>query len=155
MAVPRRGVETAATRISDRYAVEAKLGRGGMGTVYRVRDEAAGRTLALKQLTMQPDTTSEDAVAAELRFRREFHTMVSLVHPRIVDVFDYGVDRGIPYYTMELLDGQDVADLERVAARQACALLRDVASALAFLHARRLLHRDLAPRNVRCTSTGA
>ncbi len=55
---------------------------------------------------------------------------------------------------MELLDGQDLADLDLVPAQQACALLRDVASALAFLHARRLLHRDLAARNVRCTSTG-
>src|SRR5439155_11151046 len=89
-----------------------------------------------------------------LRFRREFHTMASLAHPNIVEVFDYGFDRGTPYYTMELLDGQDLADLGRVTTHRACGLLRDVASALAFLHARRLLHRDLAPRNVRGTSTG-
>src|SRR5262249_40842979 len=63
-------------------------------------------------------------------------------------------DGKLPYYTLELLDGQDLHDLDRVAVPRACELLRDVASALAFLHARRLLHRDLAARNVRCTSDG-
>ena len=149
-----RGDPAVGGRIADRYVVEAQLGQGGMGTVYRVRDEARGRALALKELVVPAEARVEQVEAAELRFRREFHTMASLSHPRIVEVFDYGVDRGRPYYTMELLDGRDLADLDVVPPQQACALLRDVASALAFLHARRLLHRDLAPRNVRCTSTG-
>jgi len=143
-----------ATRIGGRYVVEAALGRGGMGAVFRVRDEANGKLLALKQLTLATDHDEADRVAAQLRFRREFHTMASLKHPRIVEVFDYGVDRDRPYYTMELLDGRDLADLDKITATRACELLRDVASALAFLHTRRLLHRDLAPRNVRCTSDG-
>jgi len=136
-------------RIGGRYLVEQKLGRGGMGTVYRVRDESNGRTLALKCMAV-----ADADEAAHLRFRREFHTMARLRHPRVVDVFDYGIHAGVPYYTMELLDGQDLHDLDKVPWRRACELLRDVATALAFLHARRLLHRDLAPRNVRCTSDG-
>jgi len=116
-----------------------------MGIVYRALDEATGRRVALKQMGGPP--------ADPLRFRREFHTMRNLAHPRIVEVYDYGVD-GTPYYTLELLDGLDLGDLETLPWRFACELLRDVASALAFLHARRLLHRDLAPRNVRCTSEG-
>jgi Protein kinase domain/AAA ATPase domain len=80
--------------------------------------------------------------------------MANLRHPRIVEVFDYGVADDVPYYTLELLDGKDLHDLGKVPWKRACEILRDVASALAFLHARRLLHRDLAPRNVRCTSDG-
>ena len=135
-------------RIGGRYVVESTLGKGGMGAVYRVHDEATDKVIALKQMTW-----SEDG-SAQLRFRREFHTMASLKHPRIVEVFDYGVSEGSPYYTLELLDGKDLHDLDKVPWQRACELLRDVASALAFLHARRLLHRDLAPRNVRCTSDG-
>ena len=56
---------------------------------------------------------------------------------------------------MELLDGQDLRELAPLPWREACALLRDVASSLALLHARRLLHRDVSPRNVRCTATAA
>jgi len=152
----KRFVETMATggqatverqRIGGRYDVEASLGRGGMGNVLRVRD--GGRVVALKQIAAAEAT--EDM---QLRFRREFHTMASLAHPRIVEVMDYGVDRGAPYYTMELLDGQDLADLDRVPWRRAVEVLHDVAMALAFLHGRGLLHRDLAPRNVRCTADG-
>ncbi len=153
--VPRREQPaTPALRIGDRYWVDAKLGQGGMAAVYRAHDRARDQTLALKQLVLPPNASAEQARAEQLRFRREFHTMASLEHPNIVEVFEYGIDAGTPYYTMELLDGHDVADLERVSLGRACELLRDVASALAFLHARRLLHRDLAPRNVRCTSTG-
>src|SRR5262249_55939274 len=118
-----------------------------MGAVYRVRDEATGARLALKRMTWGDGEGG-------LRFRREFHTMASLKHPLIVSVFDYGIDGDAPYYTMELLDGRDLADLEQVDARRACEILRDVAAALGFLHARRLLHRDVAPRNVRCTGEG-
>jgi len=138
----------APSRVGGRYVVEATLGKGGMGAVYRVRDESTGTQVALKQMTWD----GEDS--AQLRFRREFHTMANLKHPRIVQVFDYGVADGKPYYTLELLDGQDLHDLDKVPWKRACELLRDVASALAFLHARRLLHRDLAPRNVRCTTDG-
>ena len=139
-------------RIGGRFVVESPLGTGGMGAVYRVRDESTGAVLALKRMTWRGDP--DDGDAAQLRFRREFHTMATLAHPRIVEVHDYGIADGMPYYTMELLDGLDLHDLDRVEPARACAILRDVASALAFLHARRLLHRDLAPRNVRCTSDG-
>jgi tetratricopeptide (TPR) repeat protein len=78
-----------------------------------------------------------------------------LQHPRIVEVVDYGVDRKQgPYYTMELLDGQDLKELGKVDPAQACRRLRDVAAALAFVHTRGLLHRDLSPRNIRCTADG-
>jgi len=135
--------------IDGRYVVEGELGQGGMARVYRVRDQATGKVVALKQMEH-----GDDEGGLRLRFQHEFHTMASLRHPRIVEVFDYGIDHDRPYYTLELLDGQDLHDLDMVTPRRACELLRDVASALAFLHARRLIHRDLGTRNIRCTSDG-
>ncbi len=138
--------------VGGRYRVVGPLGRGGMGSVYRVVDETTGEPLALKEL--RPDTSSRESERMRLRFRREFHTMARLAHPHIVGVRDFGLDGTRPYYTMELLDGQDLRDLGPVPVDRACRLLRDVASALAFLHTRRLIHRDLAARNVRSTASG-
>src|SRR5262245_26979453 len=138
-------------RIAGRYLVEATLGRGGMGAVFRAHDQVTNRRIALKQMGIAP---GDDRESAQLRFRREFHTMASLRHPRIVEVYDYGVEGGVPYYTMEILDGQDLHDVVALSFKRACDVLRDVASALAFLHARQLIHRDLATRNIRCTTDG-
>jgi hypothetical protein len=136
--------------LGDRYRILKSLGRGGMGEVFRARDLRDDRELALKRFRLKLD--QQDDV---LRFRREFHTLARLRHPRIVEAYDFGYDEGgRPYYTMELLDGKDFGDLAPLDWRQSCALLRDIASALAFLHARSLLHRDIAPRNARCTADG-
>jgi len=137
--------------IARRYRIEDRLGRGGMGDVYRAFDEDEGRPVALKRMHSEQN---EDPARARLRFRREFHTLASLRHPRIVTVYDFGVDAGVAYYTMELLDGKDFKDLGLVAPREACRLLRDVAGALAMLHARGLVHRDLAAKNARRLSNG-
>ena len=139
------------TLIAGRYTVEQPLGKGGMGSVYAVRDVSTGRRLALKYL--RREAARENGPAAVL-FQREFHTLSHLKHPRVIQVHDYGVDQGRPYYTMELLDGSDLRELSPLPWSRACAVLRDVASSLALLHSRRLLHRDLSPRNVRCTRDG-
>jgi serine/threonine protein kinase len=132
---------------AERYEVESMLARGGMGEVYRVRDQSSGTLVALKRLI---ETNSKAAVGK--MFEREYHTLTSLAHPRIIEVYAYGLGGGVPYYTMELLDGKDLRELAPLPYREACRHLRDVASSLALLHARRLLHRDLSPRNVRITS---
>jgi hypothetical protein len=137
-------------RIADRYQVFECLGQGGMGSVYRVQDERTGRECALKQLSAK---AGADPMVAEL-FEREFHTLAELAHPSIIEVYDYGIDAGRAYYTMELLAGQDLRTLGKLPWRKACELLRDVASSLAILHSRRLLHCDVSPRNVQCTSSG-
>lgn len=135
--------------VGARYRLLESLGRGGMGEVFRAIDETCDREIALKRFRLELDQ-SEDL----LRFRREFHTLARLRHPRIVEAYDFGFDGGRPYYTMELLDGEDFGDLAPLEWSRACGLLRDIASALAFLHARSLLHRDIAPRNARCTTDG-
>lgn len=121
-----------------------------MGVVYRAIDQASDRELALKMLVSR--RRGRHDVPRMLRFRREFHTLAQLRHPRIVEAFDYGIADGTPYYTMELLDGRDLRAIAPAPYVDACRHMRDVAAALAFLHSRKLVHRDLATRNVRCTA---
>jgi hypothetical protein len=137
------------TLIANRYQVLALLGRGGMAAAYRVRDRQLGSELALKRLTVEGDATR----AIEL-FEREYHTLVQLAHPRVVRVFDYGVEGAHPYYTMELLDGGDQKDLGPLPWQQACLVAYEVCSALSLLHSRGLVHRDLTPRNIRRSASG-
>jgi hypothetical protein len=140
-------------RIANRYDVHELLGRGGMACVYRVTDVATGSEVALKQL-LWPDRSELRAEVAAL-FEREYHTLTQLRHPRVIAVFDYGVSaEEAPYYTMELLDGGDLRHRAPLAWPEACTLLFDVCSSLALLHSRRLLHRDISPRNIRCTRDG-
>jgi tetratricopeptide (TPR) repeat protein len=137
--------------IANRYVVEGVLGRGGMATVYKVRDTHTGTSVALKRgSTRDPSKSAKRQVLLQ----REYHTLEQLRHPRIIEVYDYGVDDAGPYYTMEWLDGADLDSSGPLPWQEACAVLRDVASSLAILHSRGLLHRDVSPRNVRRTRDG-
>jgi hypothetical protein len=138
--------------IDERYRVEKRVGEGGLALVYQVHDSLSGETRALKRLSAQADPSLRQRYV-EL-FEREFHTLEQLAHPRIVAVHDYGIAGTDPYYTMELLDGGDLYERAPVEWRQACSLARDVCSALSLLHSRRMVYRDLSPRNVRCTNDG-
>jgi len=119
--------------------------------VYRVLDEVTGVRCALKRVRSS-DPSSESR--RQQLLEREYYTLAQLAHPRIIAVYDFGRDDDGPFYTMELLDGSDLASLGRVPWQTACALLRDVASSLAILHSRGLLHRDVSARNVRCGASG-
>ena len=144
-------LEQIGSSIADRYRVEAKLGHGGMAAVYHVRDERTGAQLALKRgFARDPRKLQRNAALLE----REYHTLAHLAHPRIIEVYDYGVDERGPYYTMELLDGTDLEGAGRLPWEKACAVLCDVASSLAILHSRGLVHRDVSLRNVRYTARG-
>ena len=140
-------------RIGARYAVESQLGQGGMARVLLVRDTTTGRRLALKQLT--PTAAPEKQRELAALFEREFRTLAELSHPRVIAVYDYGVEDQRPFYTMELLDGGDLVDRSPVPWAEACRVMFEVCSSLALLHSRRLLHRDVSPRNVRCTADGS
>lgn len=137
-------------RLATTYQVEAELGRGGMARVFRVVHEPSGTRYALKQLL----ATGESSATLRAMFEREYHALVQLAHPNIVRVFEYGLDDDKPFYTMELLEGVDAREavsLGQLDVRGTCLLLRDCASALSLVHARRLLHRDVSPRNLWCT----
>ncbi|HKU38619.1 MAG TPA: protein kinase [Polyangiales bacterium] len=139
--------------IAGRYEVVAELGRGGMACVYRVHDRSVGREIALKQL-LAPNGAAPSSTVAAL-FEREFQTLAQLRHPHVIAVYDFGVlPDANPYYTMELLDGGDLRERAPLPWREVCRLFLDVCSSLALLHSRRLLHRDIRPRNIRCTHDG-
>ena len=136
--------------VGGRYQVEDVIGRGGMGAVYRVRDLRTGGQLALKRLRVR-SRRRNDALAL---FEREFLTLAELRHPRIIEVHDFGIDAQGSYYTMELLSGADMRELAPLPWRVACKYLREVATSLALLHARKLVHRDVTPQNVRLGTDG-
>jgi tetratricopeptide (TPR) repeat protein len=119
-----------------------------MGVVYVVHDELRGERLALKRL--QPEASARMVRLFEL----EYETLASLNHPGIVRAFDYQRDEQGAFYTMELVQGRDLSQQAPMPWRNACRCLRDVAALLALLHARRLIHRDLSPRNLLRTDAG-
>jgi serine/threonine-protein kinase len=137
--------------VGGRYRVLDQLGRGGMACVYRAHDITTQRTIALKRLVVPLDEAKRRAFIT--LFEREYHTLAQLAHPRVVEVYDCGLDDAGPYYTMELLDRGDLRDRSPMPWHTACELAFDVCSALALVHSRRLVHRDLSPRNVRFTHT--
>jgi hypothetical protein len=134
-----------------RYQLKAEIARGGMGIVYRAYDGLAEREVAYKRLLV-PEARARARLVG--LFQREYNTLAQLVHPAIVQVYEYGFDEEGPFYTMELLDGEGLLELAPLPANEVCRVLRDTASALALLHARRLLHRDLSPSNVRINRDG-
>lgn len=145
----KAGRDSADRTSTGRYVVLERLASGGMGTVYRVLDRVAGEERVLKRVQVPEGAREPYFVEA---FEREYQVLRTLDHPRIIRVFDYGIDDEGPYYTMELLDGNDLRRTAPTPYKTACSRLRDVATSLVLLHARRLLHRDLSPGNVRLTS---
>src|SRR5436190_19471304 len=131
--------------VGGRYSIESNLGSGGVAAVFRAKDRVTGATVALKRLSFAGERHRERFLAL---FEREYHTLAQLAHPAVIRVFDYGVDETGPYYTMELLEGQDLRKRAPVAYSDACAFGYDVASALSLLHSRRLVHRDVTSRNI-------
>lgn len=148
----KSGADNKNERVADRYQIEELLGEGGMAAVYRVSDSSNGKKLALKRM-LDPKSDDEKVKQTEI-FEREYLTLAQLAHPRIVEVYDYGVDRSAPFYTMELLDGGDLFELSPLPWKEACSVVRDICSALSLLHSRGFVHCDLTPRNIRCTRDG-
>jgi hypothetical protein len=121
-----------------------------MAVVYEAFDRARGNVVALKCLSMErfsPGTQRESVVAL---FEREYYALSQLTHPHIIDAYDYGLDAEGPYYSMELLTGESLRARTPLQWREVCSLGRDIASALALLHSRSLVHRDVTPLNVHC-----
>jgi tetratricopeptide (TPR) repeat protein len=139
------------TVLNSRYQRHQELARGGMGVVYRVFDTYVEHVVALKRLVV-----SEERMRARVTalFEEEYDTLTQLAHPGIVEAYDYGIDAQGPFYTMELLEGGDLRQAAPLTVAETCRIGRAVASALALVHARRLVYRDLSPSNVRLTRDG-
>ncbi len=132
------------------YRVEALLGHGGMGVVYRAWHLGLDRAVALKMLLAGPYARTTERE----RFRREAQAVAALSHPNIVQVYDVGEVDGRPYFTMELMDGGNLADKTQSVpqpARQAAALMATIADAIHAAHQAGIVHRDLKPSNILLT----
>ena len=149
--VPAGSPNRAGQVVRSRYELRDMIGKGGMATVYRAIDVATGRDVAFKQLVL--GAGEKDSMLGSL-FEREFRTLAQLSHPRIIEVYDFGLDECGPFYTMELLDGGDLRERAPLPWQQACVMAYDICSSLALVHSRRLVHRDVTPANIRFTRDG-
>ena len=141
--------------LEDRWRVEGVLGKGGMGTVYKATDLRLDRTVVLK--VPHPRFLAEEGFRE--RFEREIRSLIVLEHPHVVKVHDVGAWRGVPYAVLQFLSGGSLKDrLDAVARRESPAEVLewfpDVASALDFIHARGVVHRDVKPGNILFDETG-
>ncbi len=143
------------TVIDHRYRVEALLGEGGMGLVYRVTHTQLGKTLAIKVLR-SANTRDEEVLA---RFRREAQSASNIGNEHIVDVMDFGtLPDGATYFVMERLEGLDLIDtidtVQRLPEGRAIHIARQICDALGAAHDAGIVHRDLKPENVFLISRG-
>ncbi|HWC72819.1 MAG TPA: protein kinase [Gemmatimonadales bacterium] len=140
--------------LSDGYRVERELGGGGMSRVFLAEERALARRVVIKVLS--PDLAA--GVNLE-RFKREILLTARLQHPHIVPVFTTGAAAGLPYYTMPYVEGESLrVRLMRTGAMPlaaAVSILRDVARALEFAHAKGVVHRDIKPDNILLTGDTA
>ena len=135
------------------YEIQAPLGAGGMGEVYRARDTRLDRIIAIKVL---PASFATDADRLQ-RFEREARTVAALSHPNILAVHDIGTQDGAPYMVTELLEGETLrARLQGgvVSTRKAVDIAIDVAHGLAAAYDKGVIHRDLKPENIFLTKDG-
>jgi serine/threonine-protein kinase len=133
--------------LGDAYVIERELGGGGMSRVFLAHEMKLGRPVVIKTL---PEEVAE-SISRE-RFSREVMVSANLQHPHIVGVLDAGDADGLPYFVMPFVEGESLrARLTRDGAlgvAQSVSILRDVARALAFAHARGVIHRDIKPDNI-------
>src|SRR5262245_60110129 len=137
----------------DGYEVEAILGQGGVGVVFRARDLRLGRPVALKMLL----AGAYAGPTERARFQREAEAVASLCHANIVQIHEVGEYQGRPYFTMELVDGGSLA--QKLSAtpppvRWAAELVASLADAVAVAHRTGIVHRDLKPANILLTADG-
>ncbi len=140
--------------IGESFVLGDLLGRGGMGIVYRAREVALDRDVALKVLAFDP-VLNPDAYA---RFEREAKLAARLDHPHIVPIFSVGQRAGVAFYTMRMVKGGSVEQLVTpgtgLELDRALSILRDVAAALDYAHANGVVHRDIKPANILIGDSG-
>ncbi|MFJ4549407.1 serine/threonine-protein kinase [Streptomyces sp. NPDC088817] len=138
--------------VAGRYRLEARLGRGGMGIVWRATDQLLERRVAVKELPLDETLSDGEAALQRKRTLREARAVAQLRHPHIVVVHDVVVEDERPYIVMELIDGGSLAD--RIAARgpvdaaEGARIGVALLGALRTAHAAGVLHRDIKPANV-------
>jgi serine/threonine protein kinase len=132
----------------DHYVLQAKLGEGGMGTVFQAWDSLSNRPIALKVL--HPKVALEKSFVE--RFRREARSAGAMNHPNIVAAYGSGEHQGAPYLAMEFVDGENLKmrlrRLGRLPEFEALNIIKEAALGLAHAHAQGIIHRDVKPDNI-------
>jgi len=145
------GVEVRRAYDLGSYRLEALLGRGGMGEVWRASHHTLARPAAIKLI--RPEALGQQPRVAGARFEREAQAIASLESPHTVALYDFGsTEDGTLFYVMELLDGVDLEELVRtygpMPAERVTHVLRQACASLAEAHARAIIHRDIKPANI-------
>ena len=152
--LPADQADKAVRRTIGKYAVVGRIGRGGMGMVYRGWDAVLEREVAVKTLTVEGTLDEE----SRQRFQIEAKAAAKLQHANIVTVFELGEDRGLPYIAMELLPGVDLETLvrsgERLLLLEKLEIIVQVLRGLHFAHEHGIVHRDIKPSNIRLLEDG-
>ncbi len=142
-------------KLIGRYEIVEELGHGAMGSVFKARDPAVGRIVALKTIHSAALSGAE-AETYRARFQREARASGALAHPGIVPVFDVGDHEGAPYLVMEFVAGRTLADAlkrgERFPLDRVCEIGQQIAEALGYAHRQGVIHRDIKPANILMTS---
>ena len=145
---PDEGRFVPGTLVAGRYRIVSLLGRGGMGEVYRATDLTLSQPVALKFL---PDSGPDHQRALE-RFHSEVRIARQVSHPNVCRVYDVGEADGMPYISMEYVDGEDLASLlqriGRLPADKALEIARKICAGVAAAHDKGVIHRDLKPANI-------
>ncbi len=133
--------------LGGRYQIQARLGEGGIGIVFRALDRQTGSTVALKVLR---ETFAQTRL--QRRFAREAKALSALRHPNIVSILDVDVADETPFLVMELLEGKTLGELmsetRPLPIDRACDVMRELLAALSYVHGQGLVHRDLKPGNI-------
>ncbi|MBL8819207.1 MAG: protein kinase [Planctomyces sp.] len=135
------------------YKITGVLGKGGMGIVYRAHHLTLKRDVAIKMMLSGANATAEQAQ----RFLTEARAVAHLQHPNIVQIFEVGQHQGMPYFTLELVNGQSLShqlNNRTLSEREAATLMHTLCTTLRYAHDQGILHRDLKPANVLMTADG-
>lgn len=155
---PGRGETGEARVIAGRYRLLSPLGEGGMGTVWRARDEVLGREVAVKEVRAPAGLPTSEVDRMYARLEREAWAAARISHRNVVTVYDVATEEGRPWIVMELVRGLSLSDLldaeGPVPPRRAAHIGAEVVSALRAAHEAGVLHRDVKPGNVLIANDG-
>ena len=135
--------------LNDRYRLDAELGQGAMGAVYRAHDNVLDRAVAVKVLSV-----AALGSAGRARLLHEAQAIAQLDHPNIVSVYDAGESNGSPYLVMQLVEGHSLHDQPPHSLEETLSVIRQICAALDHAHAHGIVHRDLKPENILITPGG-
>jgi serine/threonine-protein kinase len=142
-----------------RYEITGELGRGAMGVVYRAKDPAIGRTVAIKTIRLGDITDPDEQKKMRDRLMREARSAGVLSHPNIVTIYDIGEEGTMAYIAMEYVSGSSLEQLIRregaLDGAQILRTLRETAAALDYAHEQGIIHRDIKPGNIMINEAGA